>query len=68
MSQLKNLRIEASLTVSEFARVAEVSRSSVEKAERDEPIRADVAGKICRALSDVLGRHITHQDAGIIVK
>lgn len=65
MSVLEDLRIEAGLSVSELAREAEINRVTVEKAERGEAIRGNVAGKICRVLGEHLGRKITYKDADI---
>jgi len=65
MSVVGDLRIEAGLSVSELAREAGINRVTVEKAERGEAIRDNVAGKICRVLSEHLGRRITYRDAEI---
>jgi predicted transcriptional regulator len=67
MSTLEDLRIEAGLTMTQLAREAKISRVSLEKAEQGEPIRGDVAGKICSILSDRLNRRITYKDAGISI-
>lgn len=65
MSVLTDLRIEAGLSVNELSKRAGVARETIEKAEQGEPIRGNVAGKICRVLSDALGRRITYRDARI---
>lgn len=67
MSTLEDLRIEAGLSISELARLAKVSRETVEKAENGEPIRGNVAGKICNAISEKLDRRITYRDADITI-
>lgn len=64
---LKDLRIEAGLSVSELARLAQTSRNTIDKAEREEPISDYIAGKICQVLSERLGRRITYQEAGISI-
>jgi len=65
MSVLEDLRIEAGLSLSELAREAGINRSTVEKAERGEAIRGNLAGKICRVFSERLRRHITYKAAQI---
>jgi predicted transcriptional regulator len=65
MSVLEDLRIEAGLSMRELASLAKISRVSLEKAEQGEPIRGDVAGKICRVLSERLERRITYKEAQI---
>lgn len=67
MTVLEDLRIEAGLSIAQLAKLARVARETIEKAERDEPIRGDVAGKICRALSQQLGRQITYKEAQITI-
>lgn len=67
MTVLEDLRIEAGLSISELAKLAGVSRITIEKAEQGEPIRGNIAGKICNALSEQLGRRITYKDADISI-
>lgn len=65
MSTLEDLRIEAGLSVSELARQSGVSRFTIEKAEQDEPIRGNLAGKICQILSEHLRRKVSYKEANI---
>lgn len=67
MSVLEDLRIEAGLSVAQLASMAHVSRDTIEKAEQGRAIRGDVAGKICQALSEQIGRRITYKDAQIAI-
>jgi predicted transcriptional regulator len=64
---LEDLRIEAGLSISELARLANVNRITVEKAERGDAVRGNIAGKICQVLSERLNRHITYKDAQISI-
>ncbi len=65
MTTFEELRIEAGLSVSELARLADVSRDTVTKADNGEAIRGNIAGKLCSVLSERLNRRITYRDAGI---
>ena len=65
MSRLRELRIKAALNISELNRLSGVSRPTIEKVERDEPVRADLASAICRALSEKLGYEVTIESAEI---
>jgi DNA-binding XRE family transcriptional regulator len=65
MSKVKDLRIKAALNISELNRLSGVSRPTIEKIERDEAVRADLASAICRVLSEKLGYEITIKDAEI---
>ena len=67
MSRVRELRIKAALNTSELNRLSGVSRPTIEKAERDEPIRADLASALCRVLSEKLGYEITIENAEIKV-
>jgi predicted transcriptional regulator len=65
MTVLEELRIEAGLSVSELARLAGISPITLEKAEQGKAIRGNIAGKICRVLSEKLARYITYKEAQI---
>jgi DNA-binding XRE family transcriptional regulator len=67
MSKVKELRIKAALNISELNRLSGVSRPTIEKIEKDEPVRADLASAICRVLSDKLGYEVTIESAEIKV-
>lgn len=68
MSVLTDLRIEAGLNITQLAKLAGITWETLEKAERGEPVRSDVAGKIARALSEALNRRITYKDAQIAIR
>lgn len=65
MSRVRELRIKAALNISELNRLSGVSRPTIEKIERDEPVRADLASAICRVLSEKLGYEVTIEGAEI---
>lgn len=65
MSKVRELRIKAALNISELNRLSGVSRPTIEKIERDEPVRADLASAICRVLSERLGYEVTIEGAEI---
>lgn len=67
MSKVREFRIKAALNVSRLATLAEVSRPTVEKMEKDEPVRADLASAVCHVLSEKLGYEVTIENAEIKV-
>jgi DNA-binding XRE family transcriptional regulator len=67
MSKVRELRIKAALNTSELNRISGVSRPTIEKMEKDEPVRADLASAVCRVLSDKLGYEVTIESAEIKV-
>ena len=67
MSRVRELRIKAALNTSRLAQLADVSRPTIEKMEKDEPVRPDLASTVCRVLSERLGYEITIEDADIKV-
>ncbi len=66
-TRLKELRIKSALSMSELSRLSRVSRPTIEKAERDEPVRADLASALCRVLSERLSYEVTIENAEIKV-
>jgi transcriptional regulator with XRE-family HTH domain len=65
MTEFERLRIEAGLTVAKLCREAEISRSTVEKIEKDIPVRAPFASRACKVLSHHLEREINYVSIGI---
>ena len=65
MSKVRELRIKAALNISELNRLSGVSRPTIEKMEKDEPVRADLASAICHVLSEKLGYEVTIENAEI---
>jgi len=62
MSTLKELRLQAHLTVSELARLAKVGRGTVERAESGESVLDVKAYMIVEALGKQLNREIKLDD------
>ena len=65
MTEFERLRIRAGLTIAQLATEADISRSTIEKIEKDIPIRAPLASRACNVLSRHLGYEITYEDLGI---
>jgi DNA-binding XRE family transcriptional regulator len=65
MANVKELRIKAALNVSKLASLSGVSRPTIEKMEKDQAVRADLASAVCRVLSEKLGYEISVEDAKI---
>jgi transcriptional regulator with XRE-family HTH domain len=58
MSTIKELRLEARLSIAALARLADVDRNTVERAEEGKPVQDAKAYAIVAALSGRLGRKI----------
>ncbi|MBA2677092.1 MAG: helix-turn-helix domain-containing protein [Ktedonobacteraceae bacterium] len=67
MSKVRELRIKAALNISELYRLSGVSRPTIEKMERDEAVRPDLASAVCQVLSERLGYEVTIEIAEIKV-
>lgn len=65
MTEFGRLRIEAGLTIAQVCREADISRSTVEKIEKDIPVRAPFASRACKVLSRHLEREINYESVGI---
>lgn len=65
MTEFERLRIEAGLTVAKLCREAEISRSTIEKIEKDLPVRAPFASRACKVLSRYLGREVNYEVIGV---
>jgi len=65
MTEFERLRIRAGLTVAQMSSEAQISRSTIEKIERDIPVRAPLASRACNVLSRHLGYEITIENIGI---
>ncbi len=59
MPTLKDLRLEACLSIAELSRLAHVDRKTVERAEEGETVRDFKASAIVQALASRLGRTIS---------
>ncbi len=58
-------RINAGLTITQLSKESDVSRSTIEKIERDEPVRAELAARACRVISQHLGNEVTYQSLNV---
>ena len=58
-------RINAGLTITQLSKESDVSRSTIEKIERDEPVRAELAARACRVISQYLGKEVTYQSLNV---
>jgi transcriptional regulator with XRE-family HTH domain len=65
MTEFARLRIRAGLTIAQLSSEANISRSTIEKIEKDTPVRAPLASRACNVLSRHLGYEITYEDLGI---
>ncbi len=67
MNRFEETRINAGITVTELSREANISRSTIDKMEKDEPVKAELAVRACKVLSQHLGYEVTYQGLGIRV-
>lgn len=65
MNKFREARTNAGITSAELSRKAEISRSTIEKMENDKPVKAVMAVKACRVLSQYLGYEVTYQSLEI---
>lgn len=62
MATIKELRLQARLSVAQLSRVANVDRKTVERAEEGQPIQDVKAYAIVSALGERLGRSLSLND------
>jgi transcriptional regulator with XRE-family HTH domain len=62
MSRLKSLRLEAKLSVSQFARLADLDRATVSKAEKGGAVSELSLHKIAATLSEELKRPLKPEE------
>lgn len=60
-------RINAGITVTELSRQANISRSTIDKMEKSEPVKAELAVRACKVLSQHLDNEVTYQSLEIKV-
>lgn len=65
MTAFEKARIDGGLTIIQLSIESKVSRSTIEKMERDEPVRAELAARACRIISQHLGREVTYESLDI---
>lgn len=67
MNRFEEARINAGITVTDLSREANISRSTIDKMEKDEPVKAELSVRACKVLSQHLGYEVTYQSLGIKV-
>jgi DNA-binding XRE family transcriptional regulator len=67
MNKFEEARINAGITVTDLSREANISRSTIDKMEKDEPVKAELAVRACKVLSQHLGYEVTYQSLGMRV-
>ncbi len=67
MNRFEEARINAGITVTDLSREANISRSTIDKMEKDEPVKAELAVRACKVLSQHLGYEVTYQSLGMKV-
>ena len=61
MNKFEEARINAGVTVTDLSREANISRSTIDKMEKDQPVKAELAVRACKVLSQHLGCEVTYQ-------
>ncbi len=64
--QLRQVRLNAGLTLQQIANEAHVSRPVIERAEKGEPISYAYAARIVNALNTLAGTSYTIEELGIV--
>ncbi len=67
MTDFERLRINAGVTIVQLASEANISRGTIEKIEKDQPVRAVLAARACNALSQHLSSPVTYEGLNIKV-
>ena len=67
MNRFEEARINAGITVTDLSREANISRSTIDKMEKGEPVKAELAVRACKVLSQHLGYEVTYQSLGMKV-
>ncbi len=67
MNKFEEARINAGITVTELSREAKISRSTIDKMEKDEPVKAELAVRACKVLSQRFDHEVTYQSLDIKV-
>ena len=67
MNKFEETRINAGITVTDLSREANISRSTIDKMEKGEPVKAELAVRACKVLSQHLGYEVTYQSLGMKV-
>ena len=67
MTAFERFRINAGVTIVQLAHAADVSRGTIEKIEKNQPVMAVLAARACNALSRYLPQPVTYESLGIKV-
>ena len=67
MADLKDRRLDASLSKAELARRASVDVGTVTRAEEGQPIQAVKAAAIAKVINQALGLQLSVEDLGIVI-
>jgi DNA-binding XRE family transcriptional regulator len=67
MNKFQEARVNAGIIVTELSRLANISRSTIDKMEKGEPVKAELAVRACRVLSQYLGYEVTYRSLEIRV-
>lgn len=67
MNKFEEARINAGITVTDLSREANISRSTIDKMEKDQPVKAELAVRACKVLSQHLGYEVTYQSLSMKV-
>ncbi len=65
MNLFEQARINAGITVTELSREARISRNTIDKMEKDQPIKAELAARACKVLTEHLGYEVTYKSLEI---
>jgi DNA-binding XRE family transcriptional regulator len=65
MNKFEEVRINSGITVTELSREANISRSTIDKMQKNLPVKAELAVRACRVLSQHLGYEVTYQSLEI---
>jgi DNA-binding XRE family transcriptional regulator len=65
MNKFKETRINAGITVTELAHEADISRATIDKMEKNQPVKAELAVRACRVLTEHLGYEVTYKSLDI---
>jgi transcriptional regulator with XRE-family HTH domain len=66
-TKLKQYRLQARLSLSQLARLAQVDETTVKRAETGQPVQEVKAFAIAQAISQALGQELTSDDLGIVI-
>lgn len=65
MNKFEEARINAGITVTELSRAANISRFTIDKMEKDQPVKPELAVRACKVLTEHLGYEVTYKSLEI---